>query len=61
MDQSNMLLQMAYAAVQSAQSTLPQSHVTKKSDGGQDFRALLDEKRTAVDGQEGQDPAEYKD
>ena len=46
MDQSNMLLQMAYAAVQSAQSTLPQSSVAKKSDGGQDFRTLLDEKRT---------------
>lgn len=61
MDQSNMLLQMAYAAVQSAQSTLPQSSVAKKSDGGQDFRALLDEKRTAVGGQEGQDPAENKD
>ena len=61
MDQSNMLLQMAYAAVQSAQSTLPQSSVAKKSEGGQDFRTLLDEKRTSVDGQEGQDPAENKD
>lgn len=60
MDQNSMLLQMAYMAVQSAQNTLPQSTSTKKSDGGQDFRTLLDEKRTALNGQEEQ-PAEGKE
>lgn len=60
MDQNSMLLQMAYMAVQSAQNTLPQSTGTKKSDGGQDFRTLLDEKRTALNGQEEQ-PVEDKE
>lgn len=60
MDQNSMLLQMAYMAVQSAQNTLPQSTSTKKSDGGQDFRTLLDEKRTALNGREEQ-PAEGKE
>lgn len=60
MDQNSMLLQMAYMAVQSAQNTLPQSTGTKKGDGGQDFRTLLDEKRTALNGQKEQ-PAEGKE
>ena len=61
MNQSDMLLQMACMAVQSAQNTLSQSAGTKKSDGGQDFRTLLDEKRTAVNGQEVQQPAEQEE
>lgn len=61
MNQSDMLLQMAYMAVQSAQNTLSQSAGTKKNDDRQDFRTLLDEKRTAVNGQEVRQPAEQEE
>ena len=58
MNQSDMLLQMVYAAVQSTQTSLPQSTGTQQKDSGQDFRTLLDEKRTELNGQKVEQPVE---
>ena len=64
MNQSDMLLQMVYSMVQSAQSTRPtqaaqtQNNGTQKSDDGKDFQTLLEEKRTELDGQTVEQPVE---
>lgn len=59
MDQNNLLLQLAYSAVQSAQNTLiQQNHSTQKHESGKDFQTLLDEKRTEVENQQPQQPTE---
>ena len=46
MDINELVLQMAYAAAQVAQSTMPQTQEPTRTEDGKSFQNLMDEKRT---------------